>query len=143
MKLELLKAYEARNGSRAVVVHMDTNPRDGHLSAYVWYALQNVEGITMKYYLRNKDRGYLGNSFMWWKKGGHGYTAYLNQAERFDEKDAKEKVISDPSKWECYPCDEIDKRAHLIFDSQDVRAIKDGMDVPTDSDYIDAREILK
>jgi len=76
-----------------------------------------------EYYLRNKDAGYLGNSFVWWAIGGAGYTAYINGAERFTEAEALAMVAQDRNKWEMYDCAEIDKRLHLVFDSQDVRRL--------------------
>lgn len=74
-----------------------------------------------KYYLRNKNAGYLGNSFMWYVKNGNGYTAYIQGAERFDRDKAESFVRHDPDKWEMYKCSDVDKRLHLVFDSQDAK----------------------
>ena len=35
------------------------------------------------YYIQRKPSGFLGNSPFWWAKGGNGYTAYIQGAERF------------------------------------------------------------
>lgn len=57
-------------------------------------------------------RTYCGNSVIWWRKGGHGYTSNLEEAE---------KVTAD---WKgrptdrLWPCEEIDARATLQFDAQ-------------------------
>lgn len=82
-----------------------------------------------EYYIRNKDAGYLGNSFMWYGKDGGGYTAYINGAHRFTEKEARDLVRQDPSKWEMFDAAEVDKRLHLVFDSQDVKNL--GTDAPS------------
>lgn len=79
-------------------------------------------------YLRNKDAGYLGNAPVWWAKNGQGYTAYLENAERFDEQEAEKMMRHDPEKWEAWPCCLIDKHVHTVFDWQDIRHIKDEMD---------------
>jgi hypothetical protein len=76
-----------------------------------------------EYYLRNINAGYLGNSFMWWAKGGHGYTAYLNNAERFSEAEAMAKVSHSREKWKAYRCDEVDQKIQYVFDSQDERRL--------------------
>lgn len=81
-----------------------------------------------KYYIRNKEAGYLGNSWMWYGKNGQGYTAYILGAHRFDEAEAVKMVEHDPEKWAMYKCDEIEARLHLIFDSQDAKNL--GTDAP-------------
>jgi len=72
-----------------------------------------------KYYVQNKDRGYLGNAPVWWSHNDCGYTAYINGARRFYEQDAMALVEKDPHKWAMYKCDDIDARLHLVFDGQD------------------------
>ena len=37
-----------------------------------------------KYYLQNCERGHVGNCLLWWRKGGHGYTTNLDDAEQFE-----------------------------------------------------------
>lgn len=80
--------------------------------------------ITNPCYLRNKERGYLGNSPLWWAKGGAGYTDNLDNAERFDEKQAIEKVRENPDKWEAWRCIAIDAWAYRTFDSQNFNAAR-------------------
>lgn len=93
------------------------------------------------YYLRNKERGYLGNSFIWWSKNDCGYTAYLENAEKFCEDEAKEMVRNNPEKWEIYPCSLIEKQCHIIFDSQDVPYLEK----PTENSWpvVDVTKLLK
>ena len=98
----------------------------------------------MRYYLQNKHRGYLGNAPVWWAKGGQGYTAYLERAERMTKEDA-DLILKDSErgKFAAYECDLIDRRAHLVFDSQEFLRIEEE---PYDDEYpvphIDAREVL-
>jgi hypothetical protein len=82
----------------------------------------------MEYYIRNKDAGYLGNAPVWWSKGGQGYSAYLEKAERFSKEDAYKKVNMDSDKFEAFPCDLIDVKTHTVFDCQDIKSIKDEME---------------
>ena len=80
------------------------------------------------YYIRNKDAGYLGNSFIWYGQYGNGYTAYILGAHRFPKEEAEKLVKENPSKYEMYKCKDIDERLHLVFDSQDVKRL--GTDAP-------------
>ena len=63
-------------------------------------------------------RTYCGNSVMWWRINGHGYTSNLAEAEKV------------PVTWigrqtdRLWPCDEIDARATRQFDMQLFREIK-------------------
>lgn len=88
----------------------------------------NVEYIAGRlFYLRNKERGYLGNSPMWWTKGGHGYTDSLCRAEQFSDEASAKMVEENPDKWERWPCVLIDRHAYRTFDSQDFGKIKEAM----------------
>lgn len=70
------------------------------------------------YYIQD-TRTYVGNSVMWWRKNGEGYTTNLEEAWKV------------PGTWKgrdtdkLWPCDEIDKRATLQFDMQLLREIKE------------------
>lgn len=76
------------------------------------------------YYLRNKERGYLGNSPLWYAKGGAGYTDSLDKAEMFTASEAADKVKGDPDKWEAWDCAQIDLFAYRTFDSQDFAKVR-------------------
>lgn len=39
-----------------------------------------------RYYVENRER-HNGDSMVWWKKGGHGYSCNLEEAEVFNEDD--------------------------------------------------------
>lgn len=76
------------------------------------------------YYLRNKERGYLGNSPMWWAQGGVGYTDNLDKAEKFVPERAKEFVRENPDKWEAWACEQVDLVAYRTMDSQDFSMVR-------------------
>jgi hypothetical protein len=42
------------------------------------------------YFIQNK--GHVGNCLLWWRKGSHGYTTDLNEAEQFTEEEARKIV---------------------------------------------------
>lgn len=99
--------------------------------------------MTELYYIRNKERGFLGNAPVWYAKNGHGYTAYIQGAERFYETKAIEMVNRDPDKWEAFKCSYVDKRLHLVFDYQDKERL--GTDDPCgwDCGYYDQHRVIK
>jgi|GEM_PF-1951651 len=79
--------------------------------------------MSEQYYIRNKHARLLGNSPFWWSVKGRGYTAYIQNAERFDEDRARRLVEEDPDKWQMYKCSEVDRRLQLVFDDQDERRL--------------------
>ncbi len=83
---------------------------------------QTIEELEAEmYYIRNKDAGYLGNSFIWWGKDSQGYTAYINGAGRYTKEESEKICKGNPEKNIMYKCSDIDARLHLVFDSQDLR----------------------
>lgn len=75
--------------------------------------------MSEKYLLQRKPSGFLGNSPVWWAKGGRGYTSYLQGAEIWDDEEAMEMVERDPEKWRAYKLSDIMQRTRLIIDTQD------------------------
>ena len=73
-----------------------------------------------KYYIQNRDAGFLGNAIMFWRKGCCGYTADLNNSEIFSEEDAKRICLGSPKKNLAWPKEYIDnnKGIQRIVDSQ-------------------------
>ena len=69
------------------------------------------------YYIQD-TRTYVGNSVMWWRVDGHGYTPNLDEAWKV------------PATWrgrdtdKLWPCKEIDARATRQFDMQLFREIQ-------------------
>lgn len=74
----------------------------------------------MEYYIQNTDAGYLGNAIMFWRKGCCGYTANLDDAEVFNEEDAKSICLGDQRKNKAWPVEYIDnnKGIQRIVNSQ-------------------------
>ncbi len=83
----------------------------------------------MKYYIQNKDAGYLGNAIIFWAKDSCGYTANLNNAEQFSEEDAKNICLGNPDKNKAWAVDYIDNN--------------DGIQRIVDSQYLDSDNIKK
>lgn len=73
-----------------------------------------------KYYIQNKEAGYLGNAIMFWKKGNNGYTADLDNSQQFTEEDAKHICLNNPEKNKAWEVNYIDKNKGIqrIVDSQ-------------------------
>lgn len=74
----------------------------------------------MKYYIQNKNAGYLGNSIMFWALGNNGYTAKLNQAQQYTYEEAKVICRGNPTKNKAWPVEYINdnKGTALVTDSQ-------------------------
>lgn len=72
----------------------------------------------MKYYLQNLNQGYVGNNPVWWAKGGNGYTSYIDNAELFDESEAKKYVDHDSEKWRMYRTEDVEKAIYRTVDVQ-------------------------
>jgi len=45
------------------------------------------------FYLQDK-RGFVGNAVLWWRKGGHGYTCDLTDAQVFAEHELERHLKS-------------------------------------------------
>ena len=74
----------------------------------------------MEYYIQNKNAGYLGNAIIFWAKGRNGYTADLNNAEKFTKEQAENICKGNPEKNKAWSVDYIDnnKGIQQIVDSQ-------------------------
>ena len=79
----------------------------------------------MNYLLQNLHQQYIGNSPMFWKKGGSGYTQWIDEAEIFDEETANRYLREDGSKWQIWPIEEIVNNSKRTVDIQDLRKLKD------------------
>ena len=83
--------------------------------------------MSNQYYIQRIASGLLGNSPVWWAKGGSGYTSYIQNAEKFSLEDAA-KLVMDYDKYAMWSCDEVNKRLHLVYDIQDKKNL--GTDNP-------------
>jgi len=75
-----------------------------------------------KYYIQD-TRTYCGNSVMWWRINGCGYTSNLDEAWKVTKEQAKNRGIRKTDKL--WPCEEIDAKSERHFDIQKLREIKD------------------
>lgn len=83
----------------------------------------------MQYYIQNTRAGYLGNSIMFWAKGRCGYTAKLENAEKFSYEEAKEICLEQPDKNKAWPVDYIENN--------------EGTARVTDDQFLDKKVIVK
>ncbi len=74
------------------------------------------------YYLQCVSKGYLGNSPMLWRKGGAGYTQWLDEAEQMtaDEINLIVRGSRGSHKWKRWKVEVFDKIALRTVDMQDV-----------------------
>lgn len=74
----------------------------------------------MEYYIQNADAGYLGNAIIFWAKNRNGYTANLNNCEKFTEQEAKKICLGNPEKNKAWPVDYIENNEGIqkVVDSQ-------------------------
>lgn len=82
-----------------------------------------------KYYIQNTERQYIGNSIVFWAKGSNGYTAKLNNAEKFTYEEAKKICQGNPNKNKAWLVDYIDNNQ--------------GTALVTDSQYLDNANIIE
>lgn len=70
------------------------------------------------YYIRNN--GYVGNSLIWWGKGGKGYTCDLNKAWRVTREEAESICRNRPDEDSMYRVADMDAIAQRHVDMQDL-----------------------
>lgn len=75
------------------------------------------------YYLQNLQAGYVGNSPLFWAKGGNGYTCWLDDCEVFTSEAADKMVRDDSRKWRAWPVDGIESLARRTVDMEELRRI--------------------
>jgi hypothetical protein len=70
-----------------------------------------------KYYIQRQ--GYVGNCLLWWRKGGHGYTCNLDEAEIFSgDSESLAQITKDTQKFTAWDKEYIDSCAHRHVDSE-------------------------
>ncbi len=76
------------------------------------------------YLLQNCSSGYLGNSPVFWKKGGCGYTQWIDEAERWTKEDAECLIrsTSGTHSWRMWSLSDIEASAKRTVDIQDLRS---------------------
>ncbi len=75
-----------------------------------------------RYYIQN-TKGYCGNSVIWWREGGHGYTSDLAKAWKVTKEKADEICAGRrPTEDIAWAADEIDRMAQRHMDMQELPA---------------------
>jgi hypothetical protein len=82
----------------------------------------------VKYYVQKHESGVVGNCLVWWRKGGHGYTCNLDDAEVFEGNDSRLwDIVKCTEKYTVWEKDYIDLCAHRHVDHQYVDNKRCGM----------------
>lgn len=74
------------------------------------------------YLLCNRSAGFLGNSPVFWRKGGSGYTQWIDEAEHWTEVEADRQIQScmGSHHFEKIPLSLVERLAKRTLDQQDL-----------------------
>lgn len=74
------------------------------------------------YLLQNCNAGFVGNSPVFWKEGGCGYTQWIDKAKRWtlEEAQAQIRATHGSHKWQLWKVADIEKVAKRTVDIQDL-----------------------
>lgn len=74
------------------------------------------------YLLQCNTAGYVGNSPLFWKESGSGYTPWIDEAKRWTYKEGKQQVRSSRGShsWTLWDLKMIEKVAKRTVDIQDL-----------------------
>jgi hypothetical protein len=74
----------------------------------------------MEYYIQNTNAGYLGNSIFFWALNSNGYTAKLENAQKYRYEEAKKICEGNPHKNKAWEVEYIEnnKGTARVTDSQ-------------------------
>ena len=77
------------------------------------------------YLLQCLNIGYVGNSPMFWREGGSGYTPWIDEAERWTRQEAESLIrsTSGTHDWEMWSLAEVEAIAKRTVDIQDLRKL--------------------
>lgn len=75
------------------------------------------------YLLQNCTAGFVGNSPVFWREGGSGYTPWIDEAKRWTFQEARLQIRSTKGshRWKLWPLDKIEQVAKRTVDMQDLR----------------------
>lgn len=73
--------------------------------------IEFIKDIQEKYVLQHLEAIHDGSHIAFWKKGGHGYTANLDEAEQFTKEGAEEILSNSQGKFKLWSYKEIKKLA--------------------------------
>lgn len=81
----------------------------------------------MLYLLQNCSAGYVGNSPMFWREGGSGYTPWIDEAKRWTKQEAEKQIRATRGthSWAMWSVAEIEAAAKRTVDIQDLRKTVD------------------
>lgn len=73
--------------------------------------------------LQNCGAGYVGNSPVFWREGGCGYTPWIDEAKRWTKEEAEVVIRGSEGShsWKMWPVDLIESVAKRTVDIQDLR----------------------
>lgn len=79
------------------------------------------------YLLQNLNAGYVGNSPMFWREGGSGYTPWIDEAKRWTRQEAEAQIRSTRGThfWQMWSLAEVEAIAERTVDIQDLRKLVD------------------
>jgi len=70
-----------------------------------------------KFYIQRHASGFVGDSPLWWKEGGHGYTTQLDDAQVWTEEDAMALLMEDQGeKFTAWPKPHVEAAVVEIVD---------------------------
>ena len=75
------------------------------------------------YLLQNETAGYVGDSPLFWKEGGCGYTAEVDKAKRFTWQEAGNVIRSTRGthRWKRWKLSDVEKATIRVVDAQLLR----------------------
>lgn len=73
------------------------------------------------YLLQNCTAGYVGNSPLFWREGGSGYTPWIDEAKRWTRAEAESQMrsTSGTHTWVMWPVSVVESLAKRTVDVQD------------------------
>lgn len=76
------------------------------------------------YLLQNCNGGYVGNSPLFWREGGSGYTQWIDEAKRWtrDEAEREIRATRGTHVWRMWSVSDVEEVAKRTVDIQDLRA---------------------
>lgn len=74
------------------------------------------------YLLQNCNAGYIGNSPLFWREGGSGYTQWIDEAKHWTYAEARAQIRATKGshRWKMWRLDKIEAAAKRTVDMQDL-----------------------
>jgi hypothetical protein len=86
--------------------------------------------------LQNCTAGYLGNSPVFWREDGSGYTQWIDEAKRWPEAEADAQIrsTSGTHDWRKWPLAVVEKLAKRTIDIQEAISVLNKLEVARESE---------